>query len=322
MRYIGKKLDMVAGDNELEQYRDEEEISGRISELNKEMNKANNLEQAITTNPNSNEDNNSQQLLAAMDPSLLQALMAQLTKNSSTSGSSGSSDSSQMKLSDTSSYTPELPSLLVPPPVIGTNNNDTVASRFHTPDQDDDALQQDEEVRNNYNYDLDSIMPLSDTDIHSRRKFAGGIPTNISRGSRRSTMIHDERSYKSPDSALTSESSAVKEAIEITKTFKTAEEDNIAVRAIVKKCFREKIFPDVKFLTDSMISSMKFEDNIDFDFEKSVLGRLLRETKKTHYTVMERYKCWLVWSKIGQNELNTKKSNVTKQIKEEIIAGK
>ena len=52
------------------------------------------------------------------------------------------------------------------------------------------------------------------------------------------------------------------------------------------------------------------------------MGKLLRATRKEHYGYTERFRCWSLWSKYGQSELNTKKSNVTKQIKAEVLSGK
>lgn len=123
------------------------------------------------------------------------------------------------------------------------------------------------------------------------------------------------------DSPLSTETTRVINNIIAISNGDVKEEDNAAVRGIVKKCFREKIWPDVKFLTDSMVRGMKYEDGPNFKFRNSILGKLLNVTRKEHYGLPEKYRCWALWSGIGQSELNTKKSNVTKQIKDEIISG-
>lgn len=122
-------------------------------------------------------------------------------------------------------------------------------------------------------------------------------------------------------SPLSTETTRVINSIIAINNGDVKEEDNAAVRGIVKKCFREKIWPDVKFLTDSMVRGMKYEDGPNFKFRNSILGKLLNVTRKEHYGLTDKYRCWALWSGIGQSELNTKKSNVTKQIKDEIISG-
>ena len=134
-------------------------------------------------------------------------------------------------------------------------------------------------------------------------------------------------SWKTNISPLSDESSSTKKAIRQIIDISNGvvkEEDNDATKHIVKKCFRERIWPEIKFLTDEMIRDMGLEQGEDesVNFGKSVLGKLLRATKKEHYGYTERFRCWSLWSKYGQSELNTKKSNVTKQIKAEVLSGK
>ena len=125
----------------------------------------------------------------------------------------------------------------------------------------------------------------------------------------------------SEDSTMTKK--AIKQIVDISNGV-LKEEDNEAIKHIVKKCFRERIWPDIKFLTDEMVRDIKLEQGEDevANFKNSILGKLLKATKKEHYGYAERFRCWSLWSKYGQNELNNKKSNVTKQIKSEIMSGK
>ena len=125
----------------------------------------------------------------------------------------------------------------------------------------------------------------------------------------------------SEDSTMTKK--AIRQIIDISNGV-LKEEDNEAIKHIVKKCFRERIWPEIKFLTDEMVRDIKLEQGEDevANFKNSILGKLLKATKKEHYGYAERFRCWSLWSKYGQNELNNKKSNVTKQIKSEIMSGK
>lgn len=125
----------------------------------------------------------------------------------------------------------------------------------------------------------------------------------------------------SEDSTMTKK--AIRQIIDISNGV-LKEEDNEAIKHIVKKCFRERIWPEIKFLTDEMVRGIKLEQGEDevANFKNSILGKLLKATKKEHYGYAERFRCWSLWSKYGQNELNNKKSNVTKQIKSEIMSGK
>ena len=118
-------------------------------------------------------------------------------------------------------------------------------------------------------------------------------------------------SWKTNISPLSDESTSTKKAIRQIIDISNGvvkEEDNDAIKHIVKKCFRERIWPDIKFLTDEMIRDMGLEQGEDesVNFEKSVMGKLLRATKKEHYVYTERFRCWSLWSKYGQSELNTK----------------
>ena len=176
-------------------------------------------------------------------------------------------------------------------------------------------------------YNLNHSNDTSRLDFLNARNRGDSGSRSSSSYTQEPSLLSSTSSWKTDVSPLSDSSTctkkAIREIIDISNGI-VKEEDNDAVKHIVKKCFRERIWPDIKFLTDDMIRDMELEQGEDESaiFENSVLGKLLRATKKEHYGYAERFRCWSSWSKYGQNELNTKKSNVTKQIKAEVLSGK
>jgi len=101
---------------------------------------------------------------------------------------------------------------------------------------------------------------------------------------------------------------------------KIDESDCQAMLHMVKRCIRDDIWPDTKFLTETCISVQKMHDHPGF--ENSVIGKLLRKTRQTHFNVVKRLIFWKKFSKEVQKELNQLKTNRTKSIKDELLKGK
>jgi len=93
-----------------------------------------------------------------------------------------------------------------------------------------------------------------------------------------------------------------------------------AMLHLVKRCIRDDIWPDTKFLTETCIEVQKMTDHPGF--ENSVIGKLLRRTRQTHLDVVKRVIFWQKYSREVQKELNQLKTNRTKSIKDELFKGK
>ena len=101
---------------------------------------------------------------------------------------------------------------------------------------------------------------------------------------------------------------------------KIDQSDRQAMLHLVKRCIRDDIWPDTKFLTETCIEVQKMMDHPGF--ENSVIGKLLRRTRQTHLDVVERVIFWKKYSREVQKELNQLKTNRTKSIKDELFKGK
>ena len=89
---------------------------------------------------------------------------------------------------------------------------------------------------------------------------------------------------------------------------------------MVRKCVREEIWNDNKFLTDNSIKKIKFDERSMNN--KNILNVLLKRTRKLNLDIYDRLKFWRKYGKEVQKELNTMKSTCTKQIKECLLKGK
>ena len=98
------------------------------------------------------------------------------------------------------------------------------------------------------------------------------------------------------------------------------EKDCELTMCMVRKCTREEIWNENKFLTDNVIKKLKIDENSMN--EKNILSVLLRRTRKLDIDIFDRLKFWRKYSKEVQKELNTMKSTCTKQIKEIILRSK
>lgn len=94
-----------------------------------------------------------------------------------------------------------------------------------------------------------------------------------------------------------------------------------ATAAIVKKCAREKIWGNCKFLTDEVIRQIEVE-KMDKVENGGVLDILLRETgRKKLDSVTEMVYFWKVYSSVLQKELNRIKSQVHSKIRDHMLKG-
>lgn len=93
-----------------------------------------------------------------------------------------------------------------------------------------------------------------------------------------------------------------------------------AVSTLVRKCTRDHLWGNTKFLTDDMLQAI----NIDESAEESsgLLRILLNETKFKATTYSQKMEFWLLYSGVVQKELNQLKSTCGRKVKEELVKGK
>ena len=97
------------------------------------------------------------------------------------------------------------------------------------------------------------------------------------------------------------------------------EEEEPQVDKQVRHCFRSIIWSNHKFYTNAQVAETRYDDHPRFD--TSVIGIVMNYTKKKHYDLVGRVKFWRRYSTIGQAELGTKRSNVSRSIKQLIMKG-
>ena len=91
-----------------------------------------------------------------------------------------------------------------------------------------------------------------------------------------------------------------------------------ATESLVRKCIRNQIWCNNKFVLDNTIKNMKIENKTN---PKSVLNILLRFTQKETLNSLNRLKFWKRYGPMVQQEINLLKTICLRAIKDEIMIG-
>lgn len=101
---------------------------------------------------------------------------------------------------------------------------------------------------------------------------------------------------------------------------KLEEEYNEGTATLVRKCTKDILWTNTKFLTDN---SMHKVDAMSCDeFDGSIVGLLLKTTKYIASDRMKKVTFWRVYGPVVQKELNEIKSNRARVVKDLILKGK
>ena len=99
------------------------------------------------------------------------------------------------------------------------------------------------------------------------------------------------------------------------------DKEDSAMISIVRKCVKDDVWPDTKFLSTYCINNQKY-NNEDNGFSNGVVGRLLKKTRQLNLDILQRVSFWNTFSSVVKEELNTLKTARSKAIKEAMIKGK
>ena len=99
------------------------------------------------------------------------------------------------------------------------------------------------------------------------------------------------------------------------------DKEDSAMISIVRKCVKDDVWPDTKFLSTYCINNQKF-DNENNGFSNGVVGKLLKKTRQLNLNILQRVSFWNTFSSVVKEELNTLKTTRSKAIKDAMIKGK
>ena len=92
-------------------------------------------------------------------------------------------------------------------------------------------------------------------------------------------------------------------------------------KELVRKCVKEELWNDVKFLTERTIRMITTQVS-DNRGSSSILDKLIKRTKPQTLTKAEKIMFWETYSEVVKAELNNLKTNCTKFIKDNVLKGK
>ena len=97
---------------------------------------------------------------------------------------------------------------------------------------------------------------------------------------------------------------------------------------LIKECVNDEIWRETKFLTDrgvqKMVVAQECKDNTGINNQNdkpSIIDKLLIALRKSHYDLCSKITFWNKYGREVQKQLNTKKSNVNKDIQKSIKKG-
>ena len=99
------------------------------------------------------------------------------------------------------------------------------------------------------------------------------------------------------------------------------DKEDSAMISIVRKCVKDDVWPDTKFLSTHCINNQKFDDE-DKGFSNGVVGKLLKKSRQLNLNILQRVSFWNTFSSVVKEELNTLKTTRSKAIKDALVKGK
>ncbi len=106
------------------------------------------------------------------------------------------------------------------------------------------------------------------------------------------------------------------------------DEGHVSTMILIKECVNDEIWRETKFLTDKGVQKMvvaqecKDSNGVNNQNDKpSIIDKLLIAIRKSHYDLCSKITFWNKYGREVQKQLNTKKSNVNKDIQKSIKKG-
>ena len=90
----------------------------------------------------------------------------------------------------------------------------------------------------------------------------------------------------------------------------------LATDSLVKRCIKQQIWPNNKFLTEQSVKNVKITDKTN---KKTIINVLLNFTRKNHLNDLHRLRFWKQYSIVVQKEINSMKTICTQGIKLEMM---
>lgn len=99
-------------------------------------------------------------------------------------------------------------------------------------------------------------------------------------------------------------------------------------QTLIRECVNDEIWRETKFLTDHGVQKMVYAQQLkdinganNQNDKPTIIDKLLMAIRKSHYDICYKITFWNKYGKIVQHQLNTKKSNVNKDIQNSIKKG-
>ena len=154
------------------------------------------------------------------------------------------------------------------------------------------------------------------TSNHSIQRSPNSNPNRRSTNSV-SSISHATRQSIDATIDTTDDSDSISKVINVCNEI-DIETNCFATESLVRKCIRNQIWCNNKFVLDNTIKNMKIENKTN---PKSVLNILLRFTRKDSLNNLNRLKFWKRYGPMVQHEINTLKTICSRAIKDEIMIG-